>query len=62
MVLVAPMNDIMAPDWAIGLLALASAILYGAWHEYDAQNHRDAKLLAAVGAVSVMASAAVWLQ
>jgi hypothetical protein len=56
------MNDIMAPDWAFGLLALASAILYGAWHENNAKNHRDAKLLAAVGGASLLGSAAVWLQ
>jgi hypothetical protein len=56
------MNDIMAPDWAFGLLALGNAILYGAWHEYHAQNHRDAKLLAAVGGGSLLGSAAVWLQ
>lgn len=62
MVLVAPMNDIMAPDWAFGLLALGNAILYGAWHEYHAQNQRDAKLLAAVGGGSLLGSAAVWLQ
>lgn len=49
------------PDMAIGALALAAAVLYAAWHEYAAKNHRDAKLLAAVGATSLMGSVVVWL-
>ncbi len=56
------MNELVAPDWAIGALALAVAILYAAWQEYAAKNQRDAKLLAAVGAFSLMGSAAAWLQ
>ena len=55
------MSDLLAPDMAMGALALASAILYAAWHEYAAKNHRDAKLLAAVGAASLIGSVAVWL-
>jgi hypothetical protein len=48
------MNDLIAPDMAIGALALALAILCAAWHEYRERNRRDASLLAAVGAVSLM--------
>jgi hypothetical protein len=55
------MNELLAPDMAMGALALASAILYAAWHEYATKNHRDAKLLAALGAASLVGSAAVWL-
>jgi hypothetical protein len=55
------MNDLIAPDMAIGALALALAILYAAWHEYKARNRRDASLLAALGAVSLMGSAVAWL-
>jgi hypothetical protein len=57
-----PMNELVAPDWAIGALALAAAVLYAAWHEYAAKNHRDAKLLAAIGTLSLMGSTAAWLQ
>lgn len=56
------MNDFIAPDMATGALALALVILYAAWHEYKESNRRDAKLLAAVGAVSLMGSAVAWLQ
>jgi len=55
------MIDLVAPDMAIGGIALAAAVLYATWHEYAAKNHRDAKLLAAVGAASMMGSAAAWL-
>ena len=55
------MNDLIVPDMAIGALALAAAVLYAAWHEYAAKNHRDARLLAAVGAASLMGSAMAWL-
>jgi hypothetical protein len=55
------MNDLIAPDMAHGALALAAVLLFVAWHEYTQKNQRDAKLLAAVGAVSLMGSAAVWL-
>ena len=56
------MNELVAPDMAIGGLALAAAVLYAAWHEYAAKNQRDAKLLAVVGAISLMGSAMAWLQ
>ena len=55
------MTELVAPELAIGALALAVAVLYAAWHEYAGKNHRDAKLLAAVGAFSLMGSAAAWL-
>jgi hypothetical protein len=55
------MNDLIAPDLAIGALALALAILYAAWHEYQKENRRDANFLAAVGAVSLMGSTVAWL-
>lgn len=56
------MTDLMAPDMAIGGLALAAAVLYAAWHEYAAKNQRDAKVLATVGTLGLIASATVWLQ
>ena len=56
------MNNIIAPDVAIGALALTLVVLYAAWHEAKAKNIRDARLLAAVGAVSLMGGAAAWLQ
>jgi len=55
------MNELVAPDWAFGGLALASVVVYAAWHEYSAKNHRDAKLLAAIGVFSLMGSALAWL-
>jgi hypothetical protein len=55
------MNELIAPDMAIGALALTAAVLYAAWHEYAAKNQRDAKLLVAVGAVSLMGSVAAWV-
>lgn len=55
------MNELVAPDMAIGALALAAAVLYAAWHEYAAKNQRDAKLLAAVGAASLIGSVAAWV-
>jgi hypothetical protein len=56
------MSDLIAPDAAIGGLALALVVLYAAWHEYAARNQRDAKLLAAVGAASLFGSAVAWFQ
>lgn len=56
------MNELAAPDMVIGGLALAAAVLYAAWYEYTAKNQRDAKLLTAVGAVSLMGCAMAWLQ
>ena len=56
------MTDLMSSDIAIGGIALAAAVLYGAWHEYTEKNHRDAKALATVGALGLMASAAAWFQ
>ena len=58
------MSELLVPDVAIGALALAlsAAVFYAAWHEYTEKNQRDGKLLAAVGAVSLMGSAVAWLQ
>ena len=54
------MNELAVPNIAIGALALAVAVLCAAWHEYTAQNHRDAKLLAVVAAFSLVGGAAAW--
>lgn len=56
------MSNFSAPGMAMAALALALAILYAAWHEYKARNGRDAKLLTAAGAVSLIGSAVAWLQ
>ena len=55
------MNNLAAPDIAFGALAVTAAVLYAAWNEFAAKNHRDAKLLAVVGASCVLGSAAVWI-
>jgi H+/Cl- antiporter ClcA len=55
------MNEIIAPNMAIGALLLAAAVFYAAWHEYSEKNHRDAKVLAAVGAASLISGAVSWL-
>lgn len=55
------MNDLMAPDMAIGALVLSTVILYGAWQESRARNTRDARLMAALGSVSLLGSAVAWL-
>jgi len=51
-------NDAMT----VGGLAVAAAIFYAAWHEYSVRNRRDAKLLTALGALSLAGSVAFWLQ
>lgn len=56
------MNELMAPNMAIGAFALACAVIYAAWYEYSQKNHRDAKMLATVGALSLAGSAVAWLQ
>lgn len=48
-------------DYAFMIALLAAVTLLGAWREYAGDNRRDAKLLAAVGAGSMLAGAAVWL-
>lgn len=55
------MGEFAIPDIAIGALVLSAAILFAAWHEYTAKNQRDAKLLVAVGAVSVFGGIAAWI-
>lgn len=56
------MNDLFAPDIALGCLALAAAVLYAAWYEHTAKNQRDAKALATVGALGLLAGALAWFQ
>lgn len=48
------MSEFFALDLAFGGIALAAAVLYAAWHEYAAKNQRDAKLLFAAGAASLI--------
>ncbi len=55
------MNELMAPSIATGAFALACAVIYAAWYEYNQKNHRDAKLLAGIGVFSLVGSALVWL-
>ena len=55
------MSNLVAPDIGFGLLALVAVVLYAAWHEYAANNPRDAKLLATLGGAGLASSAAVWL-
>lgn len=55
------MSNPVAPDVALGALALAAAMLYGAWREYAAGNRRDARLLVAMGAASLAGSAVALL-
>lgn len=59
---VAPMSNLVVPDVALGALALAAVVIYAAWYEYSSKNHRDAKLLAVIGAVSMVGSAVAWIQ
>jgi hypothetical protein len=54
------MSEVIPPDMAVGGLIFAAAVLYAAWHEYARSNRRDAGLLAATGALSLVGSAAVW--
>jgi hypothetical protein len=48
-------------DYAIPFAALGALILGCAWREYLAENRRDATLMAACGAGTVAAGAALWL-
>ena len=41
-------------DIAAGILFIAVCLLYSAWHDYKSGNMRDSKLMAAVGAVSLI--------
>ncbi|WP_158270163.1 hypothetical protein [Limnohabitans sp. T6-20] len=56
------MFDLAAPDTALGILVVAVAILYSAWHDYRAGNSRDARLLTTLGAVSLMGGTLAWFQ
>jgi len=55
------MNEWGTPDLALGGVALAVAIFYAAWREYAVKNQRDAKLLTAFGAISLMGGTLHWL-
>jgi hypothetical protein len=55
------MIDVLIPDAALGAMALAFAVLYGAWHEHAAKNPRDARLLTALGVASLAGSALAWV-
>ncbi len=48
-------------DYALPIASLGVLILFCAWREYAGDNRRDAKLMAACGAGSVLAGAAAWL-
>lgn len=56
------MNNLIALDITFGALALALAIFYAAWHDYRADNRRDAKLLTAVGSIALAGTAMAWAQ
>jgi hypothetical protein len=56
------MNNLIALDIKFGALALALAIFYAAWHDYRADNRRDAKLLTAVGSLALVGTAVAWAQ
>jgi len=45
--------DIQVPDLVWAGLLLAGVLLYGALREFNAKNPRDARLLAATGALSL---------
>ena len=47
------MNELSAPDLIWAGLLLAGVLLYGAAQEFHAKNRRDARLLAAGGALSL---------
>ncbi len=46
-------------NYALAIGLIAAIVLYSAWREYANDNRRDAKLLAAVGAGSMLTAA--WL-
>ena len=48
-------------DYVLIAVLATVMLLLGAWREYASNNRRDARLLAAFGAVGVMASTAAWL-
>jgi hypothetical protein len=47
------MNELSPPDLVWAGLFLAGVFLYGAAYEFKAKNPRDARLLAATGALSL---------
>jgi len=50
------MLETSTPELAFGGLALAAAVFLAAWYEYARSNRRDAGLLAASGAVTLIGS------
>ena len=48
------MPNLEEVDIAVGILCIAVCLLYSAWHDYKSGNMRDSKLMAAVGAVSLI--------
>jgi hypothetical protein len=42
-------------------MTLAAVILYCGWQEFRGDNPRDAKLLAAVGAIALMGGTVAWM-
>jgi len=48
-------------DYALPVALLGTLILLIAWREYASGNQRDAKLMAACGAGSMLASVAAWV-
>ena len=50
------MIDIHVPDFIWAGLLLTGVLLYGALQEFRAKNLRDARLLAATGAISLTAA------
>ena len=56
------MLDLAVPDMAWGVLGMAVGMLYSAWHDYKGGNTRDARLLAALGTVSLVGGAMACLQ
>jgi uncharacterized membrane protein len=55
------MNEFVVPELFIGGMALTVVVLWAAAHEYFHKNTRDAKLLATVGTLGLLGSAATLL-
>lgn len=49
------------PEYTFMLALIAAPMLFGAWREYVNDNHRDAKLLAALSVTAMAAGGTVWL-
>ena len=55
------MIDISVPDLWVGVAAISATVFFAAWRESVADNLRDAKFLAAAGALSAVGGIATWL-